>query len=499
MHAITELQKKGVPATDDSPKYNYQVKNDSDEYVFETCQASVIALRYNKQFVEEVKSGQECGILLDKTSFYAEQGGQIYDTGYIVKVDDESIEFTVKNVQVRGGYVIHIGNLEGILRVGDKVILQIDTSRRRLVMNNHTGTHVLNYALRKVLGTEADQRGSLVAPDRLRFDFTNKGAMTVDQVKATELYSKEIVAKNNDVYAKESSLALAKTINGLRAVFEETYPDPVRIVSIGVPVETLEADPFGTAGTETSVEFCGGTHLRNAGHIGDFVIASEEAIAKGIRRIVALTGPEAAKALKKTELLENKLNAIKTNIDNDVKGMESRQHVKDIVELTEEVSRATIPYWKKESLRNSLKNFKKALDDKDRAKKAAIANQIVDEMKVYLKENPNLPVLVKELNAFSNTKALDSALKQVKSLSPQTSAMFFSVDQDGHKIFCLSAVPKEAQEKGLKANEWVLSVASLMEGKGGGKGDSAQASGSNTGCLNQVLELALKFAQTKLQ
>ncbi|GJQ69695.1 hypothetical protein Trydic_g22267 [Trypoxylus dichotomus] len=499
VHAITDLQKRGIQPTDDLPKYNYQADSSSKDYIFETCEATVIALRYNKEFVEEVRSGQECGVLLDKTTFYAEQGGQIYDTGYIVKIGDESVEFTVKNVQVRGGYVMHIGNLEGVLRVGDKVVLQIDTSRRRLIMNNHTGTHVLNYALRKVLGTEADQRGSLVAPDRLRFDFTNKGAMTVDQVKATETVSKEIVAKNEQVFAKDSSLALAKTINGLRAVFEETYPDPVRIVSIGVPVETLESDPFGPAGTQTSVEFCGGTHLKYAGHIGDFVIASEEAIAKGIRRIVALTGPEAIKALKKTELLENKLNAIKSSIDSDVNAIESRQHVKEIVELTEEVSRATIPYWKKESIRNSLKNLKKALDDKDRARKALIANQIVEEMKLFLKENPNQSILVKELKAFSNTKALDSALKQVKSLSPQTSAMFFSVDEENNKIFCLSAVPKEAQEKGLKANEWVLSIASIMDGKGGGKGDSAQASGSNTACLNQVLDLALQFAQTKLQ
>ncbi|KAK9727725.1 DHHA1 domain [Popillia japonica] len=499
VHAITDLQNKGVQPTDDSPKYNYQADSNSTDYTFETCHAKVIALRHNKQFVQEVQSGQECGVLLDKTSFYAEQGGQIYDTGYIVKVDDESVEFTVKNVQVRGGYVVHIGNLEGILKVGDEMILQIDTARRRLIMNNHTGTHVLNFALRKVLGTEADQRGSLVAPDRLRFDFTNKGAMTVDQVKATETFSKTLVAKNGKVFAKDSSLALAKTINGLRAVFEETYPDPVRIVSIGVPVEKLESDPFGPAGTETSVEFCGGTHLIYAGHIGDFVIASEEAIAKGIRRIVALTGPEATKALKKTELLENKLNALKSSIDNDANSVDSRQHVKNIVELTEEVSHATIPYWKKESIRNSLKNFKKALDDKDRAKKAAIANQIVEEMKEFLQKDPNQPILVKELKAFSNTKALDSALKQVKSISPQTSAMFFSVDDENNKIFCLSSVPKEAQEKGLKANEWVLSVAGIMGGKGGGKGDSAQASGNNTTCLNQVLDLALQFAQTKLQ
>ncbi|XP_018561574.1 alanine--tRNA ligase, cytoplasmic [Anoplophora glabripennis] len=499
VHAITELQGKGVPPTDDSYKYNYEStdKVDSD-YTFKPCEATVIALRYNKQFVDEVRTGQECGVLLDKTNFYAEQGGQIYDTGYFIKVGDESVEFSIKNVQVRGGYVIHIGSLEGTLRKGDQVSLYVDTSRRRLIMSNHTGTHVLNYALRKVLGTEADQRGSLVAPDRLRFDFTNKGALTSEQVKNTELSSKGMISKNEPVYAKEANLAVAKTVRGLRAVFEETYPDPVRIVSIGIPVEQLESDPFGPAGDNTSIEFCGGTHVQYSGHIGDFVIASEEAIAKGIRRIVALTGPEATKALKKTELLEKRLNEIKTVIELDKEGAKSKENVKKIVELTDEVSQAVIPYWKKEEIRNTLKNLKKTLDDKDRAAKAAIANQVVEQIKEFVKENPNLPILVKELKAFNNTKALDTALKQVRSLSPNTSALFITVDQDSNKVFCLSSVPKDAIGKGLKANEWVQEVAKKLGGKGGGKPDSAQASGSNSVYITDILSLAKKFAESKL-
>ncbi|XP_050307054.1 alanine--tRNA ligase, cytoplasmic [Anthonomus grandis grandis] len=499
IHAITELQNLGVPPTDDSPKYNYEASEKLDDvYKFGACEATVIGLRYNKQFVDEVSSGQECGVLLDKTNFYAEQGGQIYDTGFLVKSNDESVEFSVKNVQVRGGYIIHIGNIEGTLKKGDKVNLLIDAERRRLIMSNHTGTHILNFALRKVLGTEADQRGSLVAPDRLRFDFTNKGAMTADQVKATEQSSKDLIAKNDKVYAKEADLATAKTVRGLRAVFEETYPDPVRIVSVGIPVEDLEKDPFSPAGDGTSIEFCGGTHVKYAGHIGDFVISSEEAIAKGIRRIVALTGPEATKALKRNEVLENRLNEIKSLIDSDKDGAKSKEHVKKIVELTDEVSQAVIPYWKKEEIRNTLKTLKKTLDDKDRAVKAAIANKVVDEIKEFVKEHQNLPILVKELKAFSNTKALDSALKQVRSLSPSTAALFVSVDSDANKIFCLSSVPKESIEKGLKANEWVQSVAQKIGGKGGGKPDSAQASGSNSLPVDDVLDLAKKFAESKL-
>ncbi|KAJ8982438.1 hypothetical protein NQ317_010178, partial [Molorchus minor] len=485
VHAITELQEKRVPPTDDIFKYSYESSEKiDDEYKFYPCEATVIALRYNKMFVDEVQGGQECGVLLDKTNFYAEQGGQIYDTGYFVKFV--------------GGYIIHIGSLEGTLRAGDKVNLHLDTSRRRLIMSNHTGTHVLNYALRKVLGTEADQRGSLVAPDRLRFDFTNKGALTTDQVKNAEISSQNMISKNEKVYARESSLGVAKTIRGLRAVFEETYPDPVRVVSIGISVEQLEADPLGPAGDNTSIEFCGGTHVQYAGHIGDFVIASEEAIAKGIRRIVALTGPEATKALKRTELLEKRLIDIKSMVDADKENTKSKEHVKKIVDLTDEVSQAIIPYWKKDEIRNTLKSLKKALDDRDRSAKVAVANKVVEQIKIFLKEHPDLPILVKELNAFNNTKALDTALKQVRALSPNTSALFITVDQDSNKLFCLASVPKSAIERGLRANEWVQEVAKKLGGKGGGKPDSAQASGNNSVDVNDVLDLAKKFADSKL-
>jgi alanyl-tRNA synthetase len=193
VHAIAELRDKGLPATDDAPKYDYRPKSDDPdaEYEFDSCQARVVAIRSkDKSFADSVaeESGL-CGLILDKTSFYPEAGGQIFDTGYMIKSgDDDSVEFCVENVQSRGGYALHVGKVSGSgkISVGDTVSLFVDTQRRKLVMNNHTGTHVLNFALRQVLGPEADQRGSLVAPDRLRFDFTNKGAMSVPQVRLNE-------------------------------------------------------------------------------------------------------------------------------------------------------------------------------------------------------------------------------------------------------------------------------------------------------------------------
>ncbi|KAG7205581.1 hypothetical protein KM043_007552 [Ampulex compressa] len=486
VHAITELQNNGIKPTNDLPKYNYAAKtlNGTTDYEFTPCTGKIIALRRAKTFVDEVSSGEEVGILLDQTNFYAEQGGQIYDEGFLVKVDDEGTEVCVKNVQVRGGYVLHIGTVgQGLLKKGDMVHTNIDVERRKLIMRNHTATHVLNYALRKVLGTDADQKGSLVAPDRLRFDFTNKGAMTIAQVKSTEELVNEVVHENKKIFAKESNLALAKTIQGLRAMFEETYPDPVRIVSVGIPVEDLEKDPLSPAATKTSVEFCGGTHLHYTGYMENFVLTSEEAIAKGIRRIVALTGPEALKALKKTAILQNHLEQLQSTIATDKSGVNAKEYVKKIVELTEDVSQAMISSWQKDKMRTMLKELKKSLDDKERAAKAAIANKVVEVAQQIIQTKIGCTVLVEVLEAFSNTKALDSALKKIRALSPETSALLVSVDYENKKIFVLSAVPKSAIDKGLKANEWIQEIVPLLQGRGGGKPEWANRSGCVEHCL----------------
>ena len=171
-------------------------------------------------------------------------------------------------------------------------------------MKNHTGTHILNYALRAVVGDTVDQKGSLVAPDRLRFDFTAQGGMTGEQLKQTETICNGMIEKSLHVYAKEAPLADSKRINGLRAVFDEAYPDPVRIVSIGVSVEDLLKEPPKSDGREYSVEFCGGTHLKTSRHVDSLIVVTEEAIARGIRRIVAFTGP-AAEAVSEDQFLDD--------------------------------------------------------------------------------------------------------------------------------------------------------------------------------------------------
>uniref|UniRef100_A0A8D8ZX88 Alanine--tRNA ligase n=1 Tax=Cacopsylla melanoneura TaxID=428564 RepID=A0A8D8ZX88_9HEMI len=500
IHSITDLQNRGVATTDDSPKYNYtasQPDTADGAYEFAPCEATVVGLRYNKAFVESVNSGTEVGVLLDKTNFYAEQGGQIYDEGFMIGVNDESVEVCVTNVQVKAGYVLHRGKVEGVLRVGDKLKLHIDTARRRPIMSNHTATHILNHALRFVLGPDSDQKGSLVAPEKLRFDFTNKGAMTAEQVKKTEAEVIRIVQTRKPVYAKLCSLADAKKIKGLRAMFDETYPDPVRVVCVGTPVEQLESAPDSNTGMETTVEFCGGTHLSAAHHVGDFCVSSEEAIAKGIRRIVALTGHEASKAIKKGQLIETEVLNVKNTLG-DPATANSKLLSKKIIEITEEIAKATLPYWKKEDLRNVLKSMKKTLDEAERLEKAAHANKVLDKVKSLVEERKTDKFIVEILDAGSNTKALDAALKQVKTTAPHMAAMFISVDEAAKKIFCLSSVPKEAVAAGLTAIDWVRYLTDIMGGKGGGKAEAAQASGPNFENAALVLSKAREYASQLL-
>ncbi|XP_061532237.1 alanine--tRNA ligase, cytoplasmic [Phycodurus eques] len=497
IYAIEELRNRNIPATDDSPKYKY-ASDENGTYEFPQTSGTVLALRRDRAFCDQVTTGQKCGVLLDQTSFYAEQGGQTFDEGYLLREDDNTedrMEFSVTNTQVRGGYVLHVGTIYGTLTVGDRVTLHVDEARRRPVMSNHTATHILNFALRGVLG-EADQRGSLVASDRLRFDFTAKAALSTGEVRRTEEIACAMIRDAKPVYAMDASLAEAKAIQGLRAVFDETYPDPVRVVSVGVPVQDLLDDPDGAAGSLTSIEFCGGTHLQNSAHAAPFVIVSEEAIAKGVRRIVAVTGSEAQKAQRKADTLNQALAALADKVKQQT--VPNKDVQKEIADVTESIGTAVISQWRKDEMRETLKGLKKTMDDLDRSYKADIQKRVLEKTKEVIESNPNQALLVMAMETGASAKALNECLKVLKSNSPQTAAMLFAVDPDASKVICLCEVPQEKANRGLKANEWVQKLCPLMDGKGGGKDMSAQAAGRNTQCLQEALQMAKRFATLKL-
>jgi alanyl-tRNA synthetase len=369
-------------------------------------------------------------------------------------------------------------------------------------MKNHTGTHALNFSLRSVLG-EADQKGSLVAPDRLRFDFTAKKAMALDEQSEAEKIVQQMIAADHQVYAKETPLGLAKEIQGLRAVFDETYPDPVRVLSIGEPVEKLTADPSGPWAVQNSVEFCGGTHLHRSSHIVSFALVTEEAIAKGIRRIVALTGPEALKAHRNAGLVEREVGELEQRVKTGLEdgSLPFKTATKMIVEMGDELSASLISQWRKETMRKALSSLKKNVIDADRAHKTKLAQQAVERSKEIISglDLEKQGVVVEEMAVGGNSKALDTALKQFKGQAPNTAVLFFSRDEDNSKILCLALVPKALVSRGLQADQWVQAVLPVMGGKGGGTATTAQASGPHTDQLAQAMAAARTFATSKLQ
>src|SRR5688572_11102931 len=203
-----------------------------------------------------------------------------------------------------GNYVLHVGRMKhGVLRAGDAVTAAVGAGREQ-TEKNHTATHLANWALREVLGDNVQQKGSLVDPEKLRFDFSHGKSLAEEELARVETLVSERIGQRLPVYAEEAPQEQALKINGLRAVFGEKYPPMVRVVSIGVPVTDLLKDPTNSKWRDYSIEFCGGTHLKNAGECEGFVITSEESVSKGIRRIVALTGRAALTAIERAELVD---------------------------------------------------------------------------------------------------------------------------------------------------------------------------------------------------
>ena len=279
---------------------NIKETADADKFHGREIKAPVRAIWAGKTFDEwadrNIAGMHRVGVILDKTNHYAEMGGQEADHGRLLVTREAGTpngggEFKVDDVRAFGGYVVHIGRVvRGEIRTGDMVQCHVANQRREPITHNHTATHLLNLGLRHALGTACEQRGSSVAPDRLRFDFDHAKPVTTEQAAAAETLVRAKINADLKVFAELAPLEEAKKISGLRAVFGEKYPDPVRVVSVGVPVADLLANPESEQWDDISIEFCGGVHAMGAGALGAFAIVQEAGIAKGVRRVVAVTG-----------------------------------------------------------------------------------------------------------------------------------------------------------------------------------------------------------------
>jgi alanyl-tRNA synthetase len=272
-------------------------------YETETAEGVVAALVKDGKEVESLKTGESAAIVLNQTPFYAESGGQVGDTGLMT---GEGVRFRVTDTQKKAGDLfVHLGTVEqGTLKPGTALLLEVDHARRTSIRANHSATHLLHEALRQVLGDHIAQRGSLVAPDRLRFDFVHPKPITADELSRIEDIANDVVLENGEVTTRLMAVDDAREA-GARALFGEKYGDEVRVVSMGRGAREQGSNALGW-----SVELCGGTHVRRTGDIGLISVTGESAVASGVRRIEALTGRHARKhandtmALAKTAAME---------------------------------------------------------------------------------------------------------------------------------------------------------------------------------------------------
>ena len=279
-------------------------------YETETAEGVVAALVKDGKEVESLKAGESGAIILNQTPFYAESGGQVGDTGLMT---GEGVRFRVTDTQKRAGDLfVHLGTVEqGTLKPGTAMLLDVDHTRRASIRANHSATHLLHEALRQVLGDHIAQRGSLVAPDRLRFDFVHQKPITQDELSRIEDIANDVVLENGEVTTRLMAVDDARDC-GARALFGEKYGDEVRVVSMG----NAARDGAASNALGWSVELCGGTHVRRTGDIGMITVTNESAVSSGVRRIEALTGRHARHHANDTiALAKSAAGELRTTID----------------------------------------------------------------------------------------------------------------------------------------------------------------------------------------
>ena len=414
--------------------------------------AKVVALVVENEQAEELMPGVEGIVVLDKTPFYAEMGGQVADHGVIAKSGEDGCLFQVTDVQKnKGGKYMHYGKVtEGVLKLGDTVSAQIDVPRRKAIMRAHSATHLLDKALRTVLGDHVHQAGSLVEPDRLRFDFTHFSAMTAEELAQVSAMVNEAVLEGYDVHTDVMPIEEAKK-RGAIALFGEKYGDTVRVVDMGEGY---------------SVEFCGGTHLDNTAKVGVFHIESEFSVASGVRRIEATTGAQSLKIMN-----QNQQKLFEAAAVLKAKPGELREKAEQtIAELRE--------------LRHLVEGFK--------------AREAVNQAGNFLMGAKDVGGL-KVLTATLNDAEADRLRKMGDFLRDKDSGVVavLSSVKDG-KITFLAVCGKDAVAKGIKAGDLVKQVCCCCGGKGGGKPDSAMGGGTDVLKLDDALAKVDNFVAEKL-
>ncbi len=489
--------------------------------------------------VEHAAVGDKVALVLERTCFYAESGGQVGDRGTIenrfgavvtvedtIKIGDVFFHLgtvtrgpqTAPPAPGMGASSPHAQGAPTFVSAADDSKphrLRVDESRRGRIASNHTMTHVMNHKLRAILGDHVAQKGSLVDDEKTRFDFAhNAGISEGDAAKIEELVNADIAA-DLPVHYDYAPQADALKIHGLRAVFGEKYPPTVRVVSIGPSLADLMKNPSNKEWENRSIEFCGGTHLKKTGDAEGFAIVSEEAVAKGVRRITAITGATAHKASASGQMLLSRVAALKTSAS----GMgASSPHAGTpqahaaleslpaaVAEITTTLNEQQIPLLMKSKIREGLAELQRIVKEFEKEKSKAAAGNVVDAAR-QIAESAAGNLIVAEVPG-ADPETLRTAMDVIRKKCPDAAMLLGSVStpppaSDGTpqpaKLSFLAAVPDALIKKGLKAGDWVKEVAKVAGGGGGGRPDVAQAGGKDPAKLADALEAGRKFAAGKM-
>jgi len=409
----------------------------------------VIALLAGGQRVPELKAGERGEVILDQTPFYAESGGQVGDAGELAA---PGLRFVVEDTQKRGSgnAHAHVGRLaEGVLREGQVLAALVDARLRGATASNHSATHLLHAALRAVLGTHVQQKGSLVSPERLRFDFSHFQAVTPEELRRIERLVNEQVRANALAEICEMGYDDAVTSNAI-ALFGEKYESKVRVLRLG----------------EFSTELCGGTHVARAGDIGFFKIVSEGGVAAGVRRIEAVSGHGAVELAEANENLVREISAALRGTRDEVAA----------------------------KVRDALERIRQ-LEKENRALKDRLASGQGTDLAAGAVDVAGVQV-VATIVPGADAGALRSAVDQLKERLKTAVIVLASVDPGG-KVVLVAGVTADRTSQ-VKAGELVGSIASAIGGKGGGRPDFAQAGGSDAAALDEALAGVVPFVRTRL-
>ncbi|ODH00400.1 alanine--tRNA ligase [Nostoc sp. KVJ20] len=409
-------------------------------YTQPTTTAKVEAILVEGVSQEEVEAGTQVQIILDKTPFYAESGGQIGDRGYI---SGDGIVVRVEDVKKESDFFVHFGRIErGTVRVGDNVTAQIDPACRRRAQANHTATHLLQAALKKIVDDSISQAGSLVSFDRLRFDFNCPRALTAEEVQQVEEQVNSWIAQAHAAKVEVLPLAEAKA-RGAVAMFGEKYGDEVRVIDF----------------PSVSMELCGGTHVSNTAEIGVFKIISEAGVASGVRRIEAVSGPAILDYLN----LRDKV----------VKDLSDRFKVKP-EELPDRIT----------SLQSELRNSQKELETLKVQLAIAKSDSLLQTAEIVGEHK----IIVAQLEDV-DPESLKTAAERLLQKIGNGAVVLGSVPEEG-KVSIVAAFSPEVNKKGLQAGKFVGAIAKICGGGGGGRPNLAQAGGRDASKLPDALEQA---------